>query len=132
MVMNWQNAALGLAGVIGSGTAVVHGILTQRLMVRPIEALFLNHGRISAPVRRLMPGLLHFSTFNWFLGGLALIAAALWFEQDARLATGLLVGSSYLYGALGNLWGTRGRHPGWMLMAAALILIAFGVSTSGG
>ena len=62
----------------------------------------------------------------------ALIAAALWFEQDARLATGLLVGSSYLYGALGNLWGTRGRHPGWMLMAAALILIAFAVGTSGG
>jgi hypothetical protein len=132
MVMNWQNAALGLAGVIGSGTAVVHGILTQRFMVRPIEALFLSHGRISAPVRRLLPGLLHFSTFNWFLGGLALIAAALWFDQDARLATGLLVGSSYLYGALGNLWGTRGQHPGWMLMAAALILIAFGLSKFAG
>ncbi len=51
--MNWQNAALGLAGVIGSGTAVVHGILTQRLMVRPIEALFLSDGRTSGTVRRL-------------------------------------------------------------------------------
>jgi hypothetical protein len=132
MVMNWQNAALGLAGVIGSGTAVVHGILTQRLMVRPIEALFLSDGRIAAPVRRLMPVLLHFSTIVWFLGGLALIAAALWFDQDARRATGLLVGSTYLFGALGNLWGTRGHHPGWMLMAAALILIAFGLSKSGG
>jgi hypothetical protein len=132
MVMNWQNAALGLAGVIGSGTAVVHGILTQRLMVRPIEALFLGHGRISAPVRRLVPGLLHFSTIVWFLGGLALIAAAFWFDRDARLATGLFVGSTYLFGALGNLWATRGRHPGWMLMAAALVLIAFAVGTSGG
>ena len=46
--------------------------------------------------------------------------------------TGLLVGSSYLYGALGNLWGTRGRHPGCMLMAAALLLVAFAVGTSGG
>jgi hypothetical protein len=132
MVMNWQNAALGLAGVIGSGTAVVHGILTQRLMVRPIEALFLSGGRISAPVRRLVPLLLHFSTIVWFLGGLALIAAALWFDRDARLATGLFVGSTYLFGALGNLWGTRGRHPGWMLLAAALILIAIAVGTSGG
>ena len=130
--MNWQNAALGLAGVIGSGTAVVHGILTQRLMVRPIEALFLSGGRISAPVRRLMPLLLHFSTIVWFLGGLALIAAALWFDRDARLATGLFVGSTYLFGALGNLWGTRGRHLGWMLLAAALILIAIAVGTSGG
>ena len=130
--MYWQNAALGLAGVIGSGTAVVHGILTQRLMVRPIEALFLTDERTSAPIRRLVPLLLHFSTIVWFLGGLALIAAAIWFDRDARLATGLFVGSTYLFGALGNLWGTRGLHPGWMLMAAALILIVFGVIKSGG
>lgn len=130
--MIWQDAALGLAGVIGSGVAVVHGILTQRLMVRPFEAFLVADKRMTASVRRLVPGLLHFSTFNWFLGGLALIAAAIWFEQDARLATGLLVGSSYLYGALGNLWATRGRHPGWVLYVVALVLIAFGVSGSGG
>lgn len=130
--MVWQDAALAMAGVIGSCVAVVHGVLTQRLMVRPIEALFVANGRIAAPIRRLVPGLLHFSTFNWLLGGLALIAAALWFEQEARLATGLLVGSSYLYGALGNLWGTRRRHPGWMLMAVALVLIVLGVGKSGG
>ena len=130
--MSWQNAALGLAGVIGSGTAVVHGVLTQRLMVRPVEALFVADRRIAAPIRRLVPLLLQFSTFNWLLGGLVLIAAALWFEHDARLATGLLVGSSYLYGAVGNLWGTRGRHPGWMLMAVALVLILLGIDKSGG
>jgi len=131
-MMNWQDAALGMAGVIGSCVAVVHGILTQRLMVRPLEALFLADKRITAPIRRLVPLLLHFSTVSWFLGGLALIAASRWFESDARLATGLCVGGLYLYGALGNLWATRGRHPGWMLMAAALILIAFGVNKSVG
>jgi hypothetical protein len=117
-----------MAGVIGSCVAVFHGILTQRLMVRPLEALFLAEKRISAPVRRLVPLLLHFSTVSWFLGGLALIAAARWFEPGARLATGLCVGCLYLLGAVGNLWGTRGRSPGWMLMTAALVLIAFGVS----
>jgi uncharacterized membrane protein YjjB (DUF3815 family) len=61
-----------------------------------------------------------------------LIAAAIWFGHDARLATGLFVGSLYLFGALGNLWATRGRHPGWMLMAAALILIVFAANKSGG
>lgn len=130
--MNWQDAALAMAGVVGSCVAVVHGILTQRLMVRPFEAFFLADKRITAPIRRLVPLLLHFSTVSWFLGGLALMAAARWFEQDARLATGLFVGGLYLYGALGNLWGTRGRHPGWMLYTAALVLIAFGVNKSGG
>jgi len=77
--MNWQDAALGMAGVIGSCVAVLHGILVQRLMVRPIEELAFTDGRISAPVMRLAPLLLHFSTVSWFLGGLALIAAASWF-----------------------------------------------------
>lgn len=132
MVMNWQDAALGMAGAIGSGVAVFHGILTQRLMVRPLNAVSLADKRISAPVRRLVPALLHFSTVSWFLGGLALIAAAGWFEPGARFTTGLCVGGLYLYGALGNLWATRGRHPGWMLMAAALMLIALGVHKSVG
>lgn len=129
--MNWHDAALAMAGIIGSCVAVVHGILTQRLMVRPFEELSLADKRISAPIRRLVPLLLHLSTVSWLLGGFALIAAAIWFGHDAKLATGLFVGSLYLFGALGNLWGTRGRHPGWMLMAAALALIAFGVTRSG-
>jgi hypothetical protein len=132
MVMNWQDAALGMAGVIGSSVAVVHGILVQRLMVTPYEEFFRADARITAPIKRIVPLLLHFSTITWFLGGLALMAAALWFGQEARLATGLFVGGLYLYGAVGNLWGTRGFHPGWMLLAAALVLIAFGVNKSAG
>ena len=45
---DWQDAALGLAGIIGSGVAVVHGVLVQRLMVRPIERLA---GRAASPRR---------------------------------------------------------------------------------
>jgi hypothetical protein len=130
--MTWQDAALGLAGVIGSTVAVVHGILVQRLVVRPFDAFLLADKGMNAPLRRLVPGLVHFSTVTWFLGGLALIAAALWFEKNARLATGLFVGSLYLYGALGNLWVTRGPHPGWMLMTVALVLIVLGVNKTGG
>jgi len=77
MVMNWQDAALAMAGVIGNCVAVAHGILTQRLMVRTIEAFLLTDKRTAASIRRLVPVLLQFSTFNWFLGGLALIAAAI-------------------------------------------------------
>ena len=131
MDMIWQDIALGVAGVIGSSTAVVHAILVQRRMVIPIEALFPADKRVAASIRRLVPALLHFSAFNWFLGGLALIAVASGFAPNARLATALLVGSSYLYGALGNLWATRGRHPGWVLYAAALVLIVYGADKSG-
>ena len=128
--MNWHDAALGMAGVIGSGVAVVHGVLTQRLMVGPLVQL--ADRPVAAPIRRIVPLLLQFSAFNWFVGGIALIVAANSFEQEARLATGLLVGSSYLFGALGNLWATRGRHLGWMLYAVALVLIVYGVGRAGG
>jgi len=126
MVMNWHDLALGLAGLIGSGVALVHGVLTQRLMVEPFRAMA-STARTPATIRRLVPGLLHFSTYNWFLGGLALMVAAAWLGPQARLATALLVGSSYLFGAAGNLWATRGRHPGWLLYAIALGLIVYGV-----
>jgi len=127
MVMTWQSTALAMAGVIGSVVAVVHGILTQRLMVRPIEASLVADRRTSATIRRIVPLLLHFSTAVWFTGGLALIGAAIWFDRDTRLATGLFVGSTYLFGAGGNLWATRGRHPRWMLLAASLVLIVVGL-----
>ena len=130
--MDWHDCALALAGLIGGGTALVHGILTQRLMVRPVGAALGADSNISAPARKLVPVLLHFSTFAWFLGGLALIAAAAWLGSEAKLATGLLVGSLFLFGAVGNAWATRGRHPGWMLMAAAVALIGYGVCCTGG
>lgn len=128
--MTWQTAALGLAGIVGGGVAVVHGVLTQRLMVRPFEELARDDKRFSTTIRRLIPVLLHFSTAAWFAGGIALIAAAIWFDPPARLATGLFVGGLYLFGVIGNFWGTRGRHPGWMLLAVSLALIVFAIAPS--
>ena len=122
-----HSIALALAGIIGCGVALLHGVLTQRLVVRPVDALAVQ-ARTPPVIRRLVAALLQFSTYNWFLGGLALLAAAAWLGPEARLAIALLVGSSYLFGAVGNCWATRGRHVGWMLYAVALGLMAFGVS----
>ena len=94
--MTWQNAALAAAALIGGGVAIVHGILTQRLMVRPVASLLTTDRRISGTIRRLVPLLLHFSTFVWFGGGLALIAAATWLDRDTRFAVAVLVGATYL------------------------------------
>ena len=125
MIWDWHDAALVVAGVIGSGVAIVHGVLTQRLVVGPLRQL--AGARLPPTVLRLLAGLMQFSTFNWFLGGLALIVAAGFLDAEARLVAAVLVGSSYLFGAVGNFWATRGRHPGWALYTVALLLIAYGV-----
>jgi hypothetical protein len=103
--LDWRDAALLIAGILGSAVVIVHGVLTQRLMVRPFQALAAT--QVARPIRRLIPGLLHFSTFNWFVGGLALIVAAGSFELEARRATGLLVG----WRALRSLGGCSALPP---------------------
>lgn len=127
--MNSQTVALGLAGIIGSGVALVHGVLTQRLMVRPFEEFAAADERISKTVRRLVPLLLHFSTIAWFAGGLALIAAAIWLGPYEKLAIGIFVGALYVFGVVGNLWGTRGRHSGWLVLGIALALIVYALAS---
>jgi hypothetical protein len=125
MEMDLQNAALALAGLIGAGVALLHGFVAQKHIVRPILALAAAPGGPRKQARAFLPGLLHFTTFNWFVGGLALMFLASGVASGARLATGLLVGSSYLYGAVVNFHCTKGRHPGWMLYALALLLVGF-------
>ena len=120
-----QHVALALAGLIGGATAIVHGIVTQRLMVEPIDRRLTEAAGVSTTIRRIVPPLLHYSTYSWLVGGLALLIAATIAAAEARMAIGLLVGSMYFYAAVANLSATRGRHPGWMLMAAAVALIAF-------
>ena len=127
--MTNHDAALVIAGLIGSFSAVIHGMLTQSHLVDPVREL--TAARISTPIQRLVTILLQFSTFNWFIGGLALIVAACVFGREARLATGLLVGGSYLFATLGNLWATRGRHPGWIVYGAAFSLTLYGLAESG-
>ena len=124
--MDMHDTALAAAGIIGVVVAVIHGVLTERLMAAPFRVR--AEPPLSATVRRIAPLLLQFSTFNWLVGGLVLVVAALWLGPEARWVVGLLVGSSYLFGAAGNLWATRGRHPGWALYALALALIAYGLA----
>ena len=123
--MRGHDMALMIAGVIGSVTAIVHGILTQRHIIGPFQLL--GAAGIRTPVQRLQAVLLQFSTFNWFVGGLALVLAAQGFGREARLATGLLVGSSYLFATVGNAWASHGRHPGWVIYGTAVVLIAYGL-----
>jgi len=128
--MDWHDGALALAGIIGSGVAVIHGVIVQRRMVEPIQGFTTK--QMPRSLRQLVPGLLHFSTFNWFVGGLALLACAFAGGREAGLAVGVLVGSSYLYGAIGNCWASRGRHIGWALYVVAVGLIGYSQARPGG
>ena len=124
-----QNIALSLAGLIGATTAIFHGIVTHRLIVKPIDRRVAADAGVSMTIRRIVPPLLQYSTYSWLVGGIALVIAANVARAETRLWISLLVGSMFLYGAVVNCWATRGRHPGWILMAVAVALIAVDVAT---
>lgn len=111
------------AGLIGILVSVVHGVLMQRLMIRPILA----HAPLAEPSQRLVPLLLHFSTVVWFVGGLALALVTLYAGAATKLVTAIFVLGFYSFGAAGNFWGTRGKHPGWVLLALSAALIVLGL-----
>lgn len=114
------------AGIVGAGTATIHGVVMQKFMVLPVDRRLKADTAISGQIRMLVASLLQYSTFSWLAGGLALIAAALYLDTEARLAVSLVVGAGYAYAAAANCWATRGRHPGWMLMALSVVLMAAG------
>jgi hypothetical protein len=130
LATSWQDVSLGTAGVIGITVALLHGVLIHRLILRPLQTCVGVNAVMARSSARLLAPLLHFSTFSWFLGGVALVSAAVWLRGDARLVTCLLVGSLYLFGAIANLWATRGRHPGWIIMTVALAMIVTGARGS--
>ena len=114
--------ALLAAGVVGCFVAVFHGVVMQKLMIRPI----LNETPLAQTSQRLVPLLLHFSTIFWFLGGVALIFVPFFADASAVLTTAVFVGTFYIFGAVGNFWGTNGKHPGWVLLAVAVALTVYG------
>jgi hypothetical protein len=125
MDMDAHQISLAAAGLLGGGIALVHGALTQRALVAP--ALKGISGSPRA-IGKLVAVLLQFSTFNWLVCGIALVLAAVATDAGVRLAIGLLVGTSYLFAVVANSWATRGRHPGWMLYAGVLVLMAYGLA----
>lgn len=109
--MSWHNASLQLAGLVGAVVAIVHGFAVQRLIVVPFATKASAGQPFSPVVQRLVPVLIHFSTFVWFAGGLAL-ALATRLDPAARLSISLMVGATYLIRRarefLGDAWRASG------------------------
>ena len=125
------NIALLAGGGVGAFVSLMHAVMMDRAVVRPVIRALGTSAKMHAAARALVIPLFQYSTFAWLLGGLMLMAAALTMGPEARLALGLLVGASYLYAAVANLWATQGRHPGGWLLLIAIGLITFGLLPAG-
>ncbi|MEZ5841549.1 MAG: hypothetical protein R3D02_14350 [Hyphomicrobiales bacterium] len=98
------------AGAGGVLVALIHGYLGR-------TAVLPNLAGASASARRVNAAVFQLSTLYWLAGGAVLIAAPFVLSQSQRTLAAGMMAFVYAAAAIGNFWATRGRHPGWMLLA---------------
>ena len=121
-----QDTAIIVAGAIGAFTALIHSYLVRRKMSATLGPVLADNSAYPVAIQRLVPLLLDFSCYIWFLGGVLLMSAPFWLSGEGLVVAALAVGSSYAFAFIGNFWGTHGRHPGWVLYALASGLLLYG------
>jgi len=114
-----NDVVLIAAGCAGMTIAVVHGYLGGTMVNRALQDA-------PGPVRRIMQAIMFLSAVYWFVGGAVLAFNGVLFGEEGRQMAALVAGAIFLTAAMANLWATRGRHFGWMVLTATTVLVAVG------
>lgn len=114
-----------IAALIAGATGIAHSVLGEMLIFRRLREQGLVPTRASAPLRephvRILWATWHIATlFGWAFAGLLFQLALGAPMTGARVLEAL--GFAYLGGSLLVLLGTKGRHPGWVALAAVAAL----------
>lgn len=124
-----------VAGLLALVTGLVHSILGEVMIFRPLRNGSLISATSPAPLAKRTIGILwatwHLATvFGWAFAGILLQLA---FAPQAASTTGLVVAaivSANVGGGLLVLVGTKGRHPGWIALLAVAAFAWFGVNAA--
>jgi len=115
-----RDVALQMGGALAVLAALVHGVLgeTKVFARAQIEPRW---------VRRLMRVVWHTGVVAWIGGGILLIAAPSFGSEGARRWLIAVLAAVYGCAAIGNAVATRGRHFGWMVFSAVVVLTLAGI-----
>ena len=112
--------AVEMAGVLAILVAVTHGVLGETRVFARAE--------IEPPwAKRLIYAVWQCSTIAWLAGGVLLCAIPLMSSDAARRWIIAVLVAVYASAAIGNAWASRGRHFGWMLLSAVIVLALCGL-----
>jgi hypothetical protein len=113
---------LPLAGTLGVMTALAHGYLGETRIIS--LATFPN-----AQARGFVRAMWQLSTATWIAGSLMIAAAPFVFADPVQRKLVLLVAClPMIWGIACNAWISKGRHFGWMALAAVVGLTVLGAS----
>ena len=125
---------LALAAGVAFLTGVAHSVLGEMLIFRQLRRGTLVPGQDAPPLRsrniRIIWATWHVATlFGWAFASVLLQLAL---SPQASLVSLFLNATvaAYAGGSLLVLVGTRGRHPGWIALAAVAALVWTGAGTA--
>jgi hypothetical protein len=114
-----RDLLLQCSGLIAIAAALIHGVLSE---TRIFPRVTIEPHRL----RTLFRLVWQIPTVAWIAGGVLLIAAP---GMASPVARHWIVGTLaclFAFSAIGNAVGTRGRHFGWMVLGAVVVLAAAG------
>ena len=125
---------LAVAAGVAFLTGVAHSVLGEMLIFRQLRRGTLVPGQDAPPLRsrniRIIWATWHVATvFGWAFAGVLLQLALSPQASLVSLFLNATVGA-YAGGSLLVLVGTRGRHPGWIALAAVAALVWTGAGTA--
>ena len=114
-----RDILLQCSGALAIVVAVIHGVLTEtkvfpRVTIEPER------------LRTLFRLVWQIPTVAWIASGVLLIAAPSFASDTARHWMVVMFAVLFGFSALGNAWGTRGKHFGWMMLSAVVVLAVAG------
>jgi hypothetical protein len=125
---------LAVAAGVAFCTGAAHSVLGEMLIFRQLRRGTLVPGQDAPPLRsrniRIIWATWHVATlFGWAFAGVLLQLAL---SPQASLVSLFLNATvaAYAGGSLLVLVGTRGRHPGWIALAAVAALVWTGAGTA--
>jgi hypothetical protein len=122
-----MQVTLAIAAALAVLTGVVHSLLGERLIFRHLRSASIVPSMPAPPLRerhvRIIWATWHLaSVLAWALAGLLWRLAL---SPHAMVSSSLVTGAAaggFLAGSALVLVGTRGRHPGWVALAATGML----------
>lgn len=117
-----RDLLLQAAGIVAIAVAVVHGVIGETRIFAASPRITIEPPRVRLLLRLIWLA----GTVAWIGCGVLLIAAPSFASDPARHWIVATIGVVLAAGALGNALASRGRHVGWVLMGAAVVLAAAG------
>jgi hypothetical protein len=114
-----RDLLLQCSGVAAILVALIHGVLG--------ETKVFTRATIEPPrLRTLIRLVWQAGTVAWIGGGVLLIAAPWMASEPSRHWIVVTLAIVFGFAALANAWASRGRHFGWMMLCAVVVMAAAG------